>query len=223
MHKWNVYKEFDEASKAAANFIATNIKECIHDKGICHVVLSGGNTPARCLNYLATKSIVWEKVHWYLADERCYPKGHAERNDLMLQNNLWSLISAANIHVMPAEQGAQQATIVYRDTIKAIDNFDIAFLGVGEDGHTASLFPGNAALDDLNSVVAVFNSPKAPDERVSLSIETLRNTSCRLVLAGGEGKAPIISRIKSGELLPINSLGDISWFVDEAAVSMNSL
>lgn len=223
MHKWNIYKKFEDASKAAADFIASNINECIHVKGICHVILSGGNTPARCLNYLATKSIVWEKVHWYLADERCYPKGHAERNDLMLQNNLWSLISTANIHAMPAEQGAQQAAILYRDIIPAIEHFDIAFLGVGEDGHTASLFPGNAALDDSNSVVAVFNSPKPPAERVSLSIDTLKNTPCRLVLAGGEGKAPIISRIKAGESLPINSLGDINWFIDEAAVSMNSL
>lgn len=223
MHKWNVYKEFDDASKAAAEFIASNIIECIQNKDICHVALSGGNTPARCLNYLSTKSILWEKVHWYLADERCYPKGHAERNDLMLENNLWSLISETNIHPIPAELGAEQAAEIYRAVINKIDCLDIAFLGVGEDGHTASLFPGNIALQDSHSVVPVHNSPKPPNERVSLSLDLLRKIPCRLVLAGGTGKAAIISRIKSGETLPINSLGDIHWFVDETAMPKESL
>lgn len=223
MHKWNVYKDFDVASKAAADFIASNINVCLEQKGICHVILSGGNTPARCLNYLATKSILWENVHWYLADERCYPKDHPERNDLMLHKNLWSLISTANIHTMPAELGAEQAASHYRDVIRSIENFDIAFLGVGEDGHTASLFPGNAALHDTHSVVPVYDSPKPPGERVSLSVDILKKTLCRLVLAAGEGKAQIISRVKSAESLPINSLGDINWYVDEAAMSRNSV
>lgn len=223
MHKWNIYKDFDAASKAAADFIASNINDSLEQKGICHVILSGGNTPARCLSYLATKSIAWDKVHWYLADERCHPEGHAERNDLMLQENLWSLISTANIHVIPAELGAEQAASHYRDVIRPIENFDIAFLGVGEDGHTASLFPDNAALHDTRSVVPVYDSPKPPVERVSLSIDILRKTPCRLVLAAGQGKAPIISRVRSAESLPINSLGDITWFIDEAALPENSL
>jgi len=223
MHKWNIFKEFDDASKAAANFIANKIQEFIQKNGICHVALSGGKSPARCLNYLAKQPLAWGKVHWYLADERCYPQGHAERNDRMLKENLWSLISPANVHVIPAELGAEQAAEIYRKVINKIECIDIAFLGIGEDGHTASLFPGNAALFDIRSVVPVYDSPKPPGNRVSLSMDSLKNTACRIVLAGGEGKEPIISRIKAGESLPINSLGDIDWFIDEAAVSTNSL
>lgn len=216
MHKWNVFLTFDEASKATADFLASKIDECIQQKGICHVILSGGNTPARCLNYLATKALAWNRVHWYLADERCYPQGHTERNDLMLQKNLWERLSNTNIHPIAAELGAEQAAADYRNLIRSIEYFDIAFLGVGEDGHTASLFPGNIALQDTQSVVPVYDSPKPPGERVSLSLGVLRNTPCRVVLAGGAEKAPIISRIKSGESLPITSLGDINWFVDKA-------
>jgi 6-phosphogluconolactonase len=223
MHKWFVYNEFDEASKAAADFIATRIKDSIQQKGVCHVALPGGNTPAKCLAYLSDKTLQWNKVHWYLGDERCYPKGHAERNDVMLENNLWSRISKTNIHTIFAERGAEQAAADYREVISSIDYFDIVFLGMGEDGHTASLFPGNEALHDTRSVIPVYNAPKLPDERVSLSLTTLSKAQCRLVLVGGAGKSAVIAQITSGEELPINRLGDCYWFVDVAAASASNL
>lgn len=217
MHKWNIYKTFDEASNATAEFIASNIKLTIKDKGICRVILSGGNSPIACLKEMSKKLLPWEKVHWYLADERCYPQEHAERNDLMIKQNLWSLISNTNIHIIPAELGAEQAAEKYREVIRIVDYFDIAFLGVGEDGHTASLFPDNKALQDTRTVVPVYDSPKAPSDRVSLSLNTLKRSLCKVVLADGSTKGPIIKRIKAGEILPINSVGDINWYVDESA------
>lgn len=220
MHKWFVYSKFDQASKAAANFLVELIEVCIQQKDCCHVILPGGNTPVKCLAYLAEKSIPWKKIHWYLGDERCYPKAHVERNDVMLHKNFWSLLPETNIHRIPAELGAEKAAEIYQNEISNITSFDIAFLGMGEDGHTASLFPGNKALNDNHSVVPVYNSPKAPDERVSLSMDTLRKVHSRVVLVGGKEKAPVISRIKTGETLPVNSLGDINWFVDEAAITL---
>lgn len=217
MHKWFVYKDFIEASKAAADFIASKIEQSIAKNDSCHVVLPGGNTPAKCLSYLVNKELPWNKIHWYLGDERCYQAGHAERNDVMLQNNLWSHIKDPNIHTIAAELGAEEAARVYSKIINSIKNIDIAFLGMGEDGHTASLFPNNIALGDSRSAVPVFNSPKEPSERVSLSIDTLNNAGCRIVLASGTEKANVISRIKNGELLPVNCIGDINWFVDKNA------
>ena len=218
MHKWFVYTQFDDASKAAADFLADSIKTSIHKNDVCHVVLPGGNTPVACLSYLAEKKLPWEKINWYLGDERCYEVDHIDRNDLMLKNNFWSRIGETNIHIIPAEEGAEAAAEFYRETIASIDSFDIVFLGMGEDGHTASLFPDNEALNDERSVVPVFNSPKAPDERVSLGMVTLKNAKIRMVLAGGESKASIVKRIRSGESLPINSIGDIRWYIDEAAI-----
>jgi len=219
MHQWFVYSQFDEAINAAAAFLAEQIELCIKINDVCHVVLPGGNTPARCLRALAEKKISWEKVNWYLGDERCYKPGHPDRNDLMLQDNLWSHIGGNNVHVIPAEMGAVEAAELYRNTIASIDAFDIAFLGMGEDGHTASLFPGNDALLDGRSVVPVNNSPKPPEERVSLSLNTLNKAKIRMVLVNGKSKAAIIKRIRSGELLPINCIGDIHWFIDEDAMS----
>jgi 6-phosphogluconolactonase len=223
MHKWNVYSKLDDASKAAAEFIVAEIEKNIKQKGACYVILPGGNTPVNCLRYLAEKELSWNKVHWYLGDERCYPRGHAERNDMMLDKYLWSRISNTNVNSIPAELGPEAAAEVYRELIISVASFDIAFLGLGEDGHTASLFPGNKALHDIRSVIPVYDSPKTPQERVTLSINTLKNSQCRVVLASGTAKSDVISRIRKGEQLPINCLGDIHWFVDEAALSAITL
>ncbi|MDH5393921.1 MAG: 6-phosphogluconolactonase, partial [Gammaproteobacteria bacterium] len=212
-----VYRDFQQASQEAADFIADKIQSSITENGVCHVVLPGGQSPSQCLAYLADKKLAWHKVHWYPGDERCYPSAHADRNDVMLQNNLWSRIGKTLIHQIPAELGAEKAASLFSELISNVDHFDIAFLGMGEDGHTASLFPDNAALHDARTVVPVHHAPKAPPDRVSLGINTLRQAKCRLVLAAGDGKKDIIARIKNAESLPVNSLGDINWFVDEAA------
>jgi len=219
MHKWFVYDEFDKASIAAADFLAKQIEACVKQKGICHIVLPGGGSPAHCLTYLAKKDLPWSQVNWYLGDERCYPVGHVERNDVMLDRNLWSHILKPNVHRIPAELGAEQAAKVYRKVIKPVEVFDVVFLGMGEDGHTASLFPDNDALQDTRSVVPVYEAPKAPDERVSLSISTIKKAKCRMVLTAGAGKAKILAHIRGGAPLPINMIGDINWYVDEAAMS----
>lgn len=220
MHQWNVYSTFEKAASKAADFLAENIQNCIQDKGTCHVILPGGNTPIQCLELLAEKSLPWDKVHWYLGDERCLPQGDDERNDLMLDKHLWSRLSQSsitNIHRIAAELGAEKGAQLYREEIKSIDSFDIAFLGMGEDGHTASLFPNHDALADDRSVIPVYHSPKPPSSRVSLSLATLLKTKLKVVLVNGKLKAPIIAKIKADELLPINSIGDIHWYIDEAA------
>lgn len=217
MHNWFVYDTFDHASKAAADYIAHLIEEAIQERDVCFVALPGGNSPKACLTYLAEKQIPWEKVHWYLGDERCYPKDHRDRNDQMLDEFFWSHISETNIHTIPAELGAEAAAKLYCKQVGLIDVFDVVFLGLGEDGHTASLFPGNNALNNPDSVVPVHNSPKPPGDRVSLGISSLKNARSRIILTGGPAKADVIKRIKSGEDLPVNRLGDINWYIDQAA------
>ena len=219
MHNWFVYDDFDLASQAAADFMADKIHECISQKDVCYVALPGGNSPITCLGYLAAKNIPWDKVHWYLGDERCCPSGHEDRNDVMLDDAFLSLLGKTNIHRIQTELGAEQAAELYRNEISAFDHFDIAFLGMGEDGHTASLFPDNAALDDTRSVVPVYDSPKPPEHRVSLSLDTLKKSQYRIVVTSGLSKAPIIKRIKEDEPLPINRIGDINWFVDQETFS----
>lgn len=217
MHNWFVYHDFDSASQAAAVFMADKINECLSQKDVCYVALPGGHSPVKCLAYLATRDIPWNKVHWYLGDERCYPSGHADRNDVMLDNEFWSLLGQTHIHRIASELGAEQAAEKYREEIASFDHLDIAFLGMGEDGHTASLFPDNEALEDSRSVVPVYHSPKPPENRVSLSINTLKQAQYRIVLISGRSKAAVIKRVKNDEALPVNCIGDINWFMDQAA------
>ncbi|MFO7604513.1 MAG: 6-phosphogluconolactonase [Gammaproteobacteria bacterium] len=219
MHQWHVYPDFETASRAAADFIASQIRSSIEQRGVCHVALPGGNSPLRCFAHLVSMALPWDRVHWYPGDERCYPRGHAERNDLMLARALWSQLEASHVHVIPAELGPEAAATAFAQSIAEVERFDLAFLGMGEDGHTASLFPGNPALQDTRRVVPVYHSPKPPDERVSLSVTTLQQARARVVVAGGQAKAPVIARIRAGESLPINSLGDIHWYLDADAAA----
>jgi len=220
MHKWNVSKDFKIASKAAAEFLAESIRNCVSKRGVCHIVLPGGRSPEQCLQFLSEMELPWEKIDWYVGDERVLPEGNSERNDVMIKNNLWSKIPSGSIHTIQAELGGEVAAKLYNAELKDLNVFDIAFLGMGEDGHTASLFPGNVALNDIRDVVPVYNSPKPPDDRVTISIKKLSKARIRMVLTGGILKAGILSRIKKGEKVPINIIGDVNWFVDEASVNV---
>ncbi|MCF6323808.1 MAG: 6-phosphogluconolactonase [Gammaproteobacteria bacterium] len=222
MHHWTVSTSPDAASIAAADFIAAQISTAIEARGICHMIVPGGNTPAGCYAALAEKPLPWDKLHCYPGDERCYRVGHAERNDVMIESIFLSRTPGIHFHPMATESGAEQAALAYQTTIEPVDLFDIAFLGVGEDGHTASLFPGNAALAETASVVAVHHSPKPPADRISMSLPILRQARLRVVLATGPSKATIMGRIRSGEPLPVNQIGDIHWFVDEVSLSADS-
>jgi len=222
VHQWTVSSSLDAASIAAADFIAAQIRASIEARGVCHMIVPGGNTPARCFALLAEMPLQWDKVHCYPGDERCYEKGHAERNDVMIKESLLSRVPDVHFHPMPAELGAEQAAEAYRAVVEPIGLFDIAFLGMGEDGHTASLFPGNEALDQTVSVVAVHGSPKPPADRISMSLPTIQLARQRVVLAAGESKRKIMARIRAGEPLPVNQVGDIHWFVDEISISKDS-
>lgn len=223
MHEWTVAPDIEQASVDAANFLKQQILLAIQQRGECHVALPGGNTPARCLELLAREDLPWDKIFWYLGDERCYPQGNEDRNDVMLEINLWSKILssdkyASHVFPIPAELGPELAAKAYAKVIENIMPLDIVFLGMGEDGHTASLFPDNPGLKNSALVVPVHNAPKPPGDRVSLGAETLRRASCRIVLAMGASKSSIIAEIKKGVNLPVNSIGEIHWFVDRAAV-----
>ena len=178
MHEYRHFSDAEELARSAADHLAARIREYTEHNGVCRVALPGGRTPARCLALLAQASLPWERVHWYVGDERCYPTGHEERNDVRL---------------------------------------DLVLLGMGEDGHTASLFPGNAALEDTRPAVPVRQAPKPPPERVSLGLGTLRSASERIVLVAGQDKRDALRRIGAGERLPIALVGPLLWFMDAAA------
>ncbi len=219
MGDFKVYKTPEAVAQAAADYLFQQIKTCVSEKGLCHVVLPGGSTPARCLELLAEKPLPWKNIHWYPGDERCYPVGHAERNDSMISAKLFSLQAhnIENFHAISAELGPELGAEQYAKLIDATGGLDIVVLGMGEDGHTASLFPGNVALHDQRSVVPVYDAPKAPGERISIGLTALRNAAECIVIATGENKREALTKLKEGAVLPVGLVEADIWFVDEAA------
>ena len=223
MDNFKIYKNSEEVAQAAADYLFKQIKTCVAEKGLCHVVLPGGSTPARCLELLAEKPLPWKNIQWYPGDERCYPVGHAERNDTMILDKLFSHDEnlSGSFHPIPAELGPEQGAENFAALLDAIGGIDIVVLGMGEDGHTASLFPGNTALDNQHSAVPVYDAPKPPNDRVSIGLTTLKNANECIVIATGENKCEALSKLKEGAVLPVGMVEPDTWFVDEAACYTN--
>ena len=216
---YQVFESGHALSLAAARFIAQTIEQCLQQQPVCRIALPGGTTPAVCLTQLASLALPWSCIDWYMGDERCLPIGDPERNDSMIKTTLLkeNPLAMQRFYPIQAEKGADEAARAYADLIAGFEYFDLVILGMGEDGHTASLFPGNPALDDTRSVVPVYNAPKPPSERVSLSLPTLQQAHKRVVLAAGQSKRSALKQIKSGDMLPVNRIGENCWYVDRQA------
>lgn len=208
-------------ANAVASFIVARIAAVIAERGSCHLALAGGGTPQAAYLLMRDMTVDWSRLHIWFGDERCLPVGHAERNDTMARLALLQHVSLADaqLHPIPAELGPEAAAHVYSKQLGAIERLDIVLLGLGEDGHTASLFPGNVALELDAAAVPVFNAPKLPPQRVSLSLNAIRQAGERIVLAAGSGKRGSFARILAGELLPAAMIGEAIWFIDEAMTS----
>lgn len=216
---FKIYQDAEAVARAAADYLSEQIKTCVDKKGCCHVVLPGGTTPARCLKILEGKDLPWQKIHWYPGDERCLPEGDQERNDTMIKSMLFANGNhhEENFHPMPAELGPDDGAKQYNELLSSIDKVDIVVLGMGEDGHTASLFPGHD-LSANDVAIAVYNSPKPPPERISFSLQALQNADTRVVIATGSGKREALQKIEAGEALPVALVNPDIWYVDKAAV-----
>jgi len=209
----------EAVSQFAADAVVKAAASAIAERGVFHWVLAGGTTPKRCYELLRDAEMDWPKVHVWFGDERCRPVGDAERNDLMADEALLNHvpIPPAQIHRMHAELGPEIAAERYCELLADAPVMDLILLGIGEDGHTASLFPGNPGLDDPHLVIPVYNSPKLPSERVSMGYAVLNTARRCLIMVAGKGKADAISRIRNGERLPVARVSGSEWLIDQDA------
>ncbi len=217
---FRVFDNQAELAEAAANALFERISETVSKQGVCHVVLPGGSTPAACLQRLGALPLPWNAIHWYPGDERCLPPGHPERNDTMIEQTLFADPTRrrrSHFHPFAAESGARQAAASFARTTAA-PRLDIAVLGMGEDGHIASLFPGNPALSLQETVVPVFDAPKAPAERVSFGMTALRQAKWRVILTAGESKRKVLSACRNGQRFPVTRFSPSVCFVDRLAM-----
>ena len=188
----------------AATLILQQAAAAIGRHGEFRLVLAGGGTPQQVYQLLSQAAADWTRWQIYFGDERCLPADHVERNSHMATTSWLNhvAIPAENIHPIPAELGAEIAAERYATVIGKARPFDLVLLGIGEDGHTASLFPGQRH-PEAEAVHAIHAAPKPPADRVSLSRTSLSDSHDVLVLVTGAGKRTAVQHWQSGQDLPI--------------------
>lgn len=225
MQKINQWHQFDtsiQVAEAVCNQVIRLAEQAISEKGNFKIVLAGGSTPEKVYQLLAHAETDWSKWMIYYGDERCLPADDKERNSIKAGHTLLEKVNipSSQIYTMPTELGTVEAAKKYRLTIAEVDQFDLVLLGMGEDGHTASLFPGHQ--NNLEETVhEIYNSPKPPPERISLSANTLANTKKLFFIVTGVSKVEPVNQWKQGAELPVATISPISGvdiYIDNAAL-----
>jgi 6-phosphogluconolactonase len=235
-----MFEDHGSLSHAAARLFVEVGKIAVASQGRFVVALSGGSTPRQFYALLGSSlyrnSVDWHCVHVFWADERCVPPDHRESNFKLAYDTLLSATSIPeiNIHRVKGEDGPEKAAREYEQDIENYFGhdkpvFDLIILGVGKDGHTASIFPGSTTVHETARIAVPVLLDKPGVSRVTLTLPVINHASHVLVLASGKDKAEVVQEVLAGENLnqypaglvhPEN--GRLTWFVDrEAAASLD--
>lgn len=207
---WHVFENEDAWLHAALGWVGRAEAEALAARGIFRIVLAGGSTPRALYRALAAQAHDWARWQVWFGDERCLPPGHAERNSRMADEELLAHVGipGTNVQRIPAELGAVLAAQAYAKTLSGIGLFDLVLLGLGEDGHTASLFPGHdwGVAPDSADVLPVVAAPKPPAQRVSLSARRLGRARQVVFLVRGADKRAAMRDWRAGRAIPAASV-----------------
>ena len=233
------YGNLEDLNRAAAQYICDAARECVNAKGIFSLVLSGGKTPETLYACLAQPpfdvKFPWEQTHVFWGDERCASPDREESNYGMAQKAFISKVPLPpeNIYRIPGEmKPPERAAVAYEQTLRrffqahqeadAFPSFDLILLGVGADGHIASLFPNHDVLRERKRWVAYVRSPNAipPVPRITLTFPILNNAAHILFLVAGEAKRQVFQSIlgdtqtirKDYPAAMLKPRGEVIWF-----------
>jgi 6-phosphogluconolactonase len=234
-----VYADAAELAREAARRFARMAEAFVGDVGRFTVALSGGSTPKAMFEILAAEpfasSLPWRSIYFFWGDERCVPPDHPDSNYRMAYETLLSKvpIPRENIFRIPAEdEDHERAATSYSESIRKFfagePHFDLVFLGMGTDGHTASLFPGTAALRVHDRIAVANYVEKLQSWRITLTADTINRARNVIFLVAGEDKAPALKQVIEGqrnsEKYPSQLIGPfygaLLWMIDEAAASL---
>ncbi len=208
--RWHGVADLAALHAAVAARVLAAADRAIRARGWFSVVLAGGDTPRGAYELLRAARADWPKWQVYFGDERCTPRDDAERNSRMAEL-AWLghvPIPAHQIHEMPAELGPVEAAARYAGVLADVGPFDLVLLGLGEDGHTGSLFPGHELGRGAGApvVLPVFDAPKPPPERVSMSARRFSDAAEVIFLVAGIGKRDAVRRWRAGESIPARAI-----------------
>jgi 6-phosphogluconolactonase len=211
--------------EVAARHIAKLIEQAVVDRGRASVMLAGGNTPRAVYRQLAQiQGLPWEKTEIYFGDERAVPPGDSQSNYHMARESLLDAvpIPPAQVHRMPAERPDREAA-ADEYARRLPERLDLVILGVGEDGHTASLFPGSPALREMVRKVLAVAGSKAPFHRLTVTPPVIAAARKKIILVSGAGKAGAVAQALEGPdqsiQCPAQLARDGIWIMDRAAAS----
>jgi 6-phosphogluconolactonase len=205
-----ILKYFSEEKfiSACINKIDIISKEKLKEKGSFHIALTGGQTAKLIYQELKYLNTEWSNWFFYFGDERCLPKNHPDLNSHMAEETILKNIPLDNEHVfkIPSYLGPKKGAYEYSTILRSSPTFDLVLLGLGEDGHIASLFPGKDHTLELSTVIPIFDSPKPPKHRVSLSLNAINSSDSIILFAKGKNKEEVIRQIEENKLSLVSSL-----------------
>lgn len=222
-----VLHDAEAAAHAAAARMAKAVDAARSQRGVAHIALAGGTSPRRAYELFAARIDDWRGIHLWFGDERAVAGDDPLANHAMAA----SVLPPDRLHRIAGERGAERAAAAYADELAEIvaardgnlPVLDLAVLGLGEDGHTASLFPGNPALAAGGICVAVADAPNPPPDRITLTLPMLRAARARLLVASGASKAQPVAALVAcrAVAVPASLLGPAATelLIDEAAAS----
>jgi 6-phosphogluconolactonase len=230
-----IYKDKNEVAKEFSSYLA----DFVATKETVHIALSGGSTPKIVFDRLASDyaaKIDWSKIHFYWGDERCVPPTDEQSNYKMTVDHLFSKITMPEEHIHrvlgennPTGEAMRYANLleINLDRVDGIPQFDLVILGMGDDGHTASIFPHEIALWHAEDHCVVATHPDSGQERVSINGKVINKSKEVAFLVTGESKADKVAEIinKTGDhksypaSLVNPESGNLVWFLDHSAAS----
>ena len=235
-----VLKDIAAVARAAAELFVKLAAQALAERKPFRVALSGGTTPKALYDALASPGfrsrVQWDGIAFFFGDERAVPPGHPDSNYRAANDHLFRPlgISDAQVHRMKADMAdLEAAAMAYEEDLRAafgghMPQFDLVLLGMGPDGHTASLFPGNKALGEQQRwVVPVTDAPKPPPRRLTLTVPVLNAARQVLFMVTGQDKAEALREVLEGTASPEEypaklvhpGPSGLTWLLDEAAAS----
>jgi 6-phosphogluconolactonase len=234
----SIFSDSSELYRSAGDEVFRVIMEALDQRHICQIALAGGSTPkplyslvaARAAKASQFKNVDWKQVHFFFADERAVPPDHPDSNYLMVSESLLknALVPSKNVHRIRTELPPEEAARQYERELESafnsvVPSFDLILLGMGADGHTASLFPGSAALDITNRLVVENWAAQLGMSRITMTYPVLNNAREVLFLVNGAEKSGALARVFRDSNPPpaarVQPQGRLLWFVDSAAAT----
>ncbi len=234
-----IYDSVDELMEKMAEDFTKKVNAAVDDSGECNLVLSGGNSPKRLYELLASypykTEIDWDKIYFFFADERCVPFNDPANNGLMIKKALFEPLKIADSRVfyISTMQSPEESAKKYSKRIIAHFKdrpirFDLVLLGMGDDAHTASLFPQTPVLREQKALVSAVYPGKETTPRITLTAPLINEAQAISFFVYGENKAEAVKQVLEGEKnyeqYPAQLIhpedGTVDWFLDQAAARL---